>query len=145
MRQELELARQLIEERQYDKARALLERVPEEPMAKKWLEKLDERPTIQHLNGHRASQNGHSVEAPEKTNGWQYMALEVKKSYGLQYRANGTAMPDWKDQPINYALNELGRDGWELVGFEGKEEVMLYILKKPGAVKDNRKIAVWDQ
>ncbi len=136
MRQELELARQLIEEKQYDKARMLLLKVPEDPIAQKWLEKLDEvAPPLKKLNG-----NGHS-----SLPGWQYASLEVKRSYGMQYRFNGRPMSEWKDQPIHYALNELGRDGWELVGFEGREDLVVYILKKAGAALENKRVEVWDQ
>jgi hypothetical protein len=139
MKQELELAKQLIEEKHYEKARALLERVAEDPTAKKWLERLDEispeaSPHVTNGNG------GAAVEG-----GWQYLALEVKKAYGLQYRINGAARPDWKDQPIFYALNELGREGWELIAFEAVAETSTYIMKRPGAALDNQKVRVWDQ
>lgn len=140
MRPELEIARQLIEEKQFDRARMLLQKASDDPTAQQWLVKLDTmmpKPAIQKLNG---SGNGNGGSA-----GWQYAALEVKRSYGTQYRFNGSAMPDWKDQPIFYALNELGRDGWELISFEGKDELTVYILKKQGAVLENKKAEVWDQ
>jgi hypothetical protein len=145
MQQELEFARQCIEGKQYDKARAVLMQVQHEPMAQQWLRKLDEiAPTpkpIQRLNG-----GGMSAPArEEQPAGWQYAALEVKRSYGTQYRFNGAAMPDWKDQPIFYALNEVGKEGWELIGFEGREETTVYIMKKPGANLNNKKVEVWDQ
>lgn len=138
MRPELEIARQLIEEKQFDRARTILQKATDDPTALKWLAKLEEMSpkAIQKLNGN-GNGGGHS--------GWQYAALEVKRSYGTQYRFNGSAMPDWKDQPIFYALNELGRDGWELVSFDGKEETTVYILKKQGAALENRKVEVWDQ
>ncbi|MBI5669039.1 MAG: hypothetical protein HZC41_13625 [Chloroflexi bacterium] len=138
MRPELEIARQLIEEKQFDRARTILLKASDDPTALKWLARLEEMTPkpIQKLNGN-GNGNGHS--------GWQYAALEVKRSYGTQYRFNGSAMPDWKDQPIFYALNELGRDGWELVSFDGREETTVYILKKQGAALENRKVEVWDQ
>ncbi|MBC6934940.1 MAG: hypothetical protein DWB42_03790 [Chloroflexi bacterium] len=143
MRPELEIARQLIEDKQFDKARMVLQKASDDPIAQKWLDKLDEMSPaakpIQHLNG-----NGHS-NGNGQTVGWQYAALEMKRSYGTQYRFNGSAMPDWKDQPIYYALNELGRDGWELVSFDGRDETTVYILKKQGAVLENKKVEVWDQ
>jgi hypothetical protein len=142
MRPELEIARQLIEDKLFDKARMVLQKVGDDPTAQKWLDKLDEMSPaakpIQRLKG-----NGHSGSG--QADGWQYGALEVKRSYGTQYRFNGSAMPDWKDQPIYYALNELGRDGWELVSFDGREETTVYILKKQGAVLENKKVEVWDQ
>ena len=139
MRQELELARDLIEEKQYDKARSLLRKVQDDPIAQKWLEKLDAispQVVIQPLNG--------GADAPDAPP-WQYAALEVKRSYGIQYKFNGEGKPEWKDQPIYFCLNEVGREGWELMGFESINEFSTYLLKKPGAAFDNRKVDVWDQ
>lgn len=138
MRPELEIARQLIEEKQFDRARMILQKASDDPTAQKWLDKLEEMAPkpIQRLNG-----NGNGSHCA----GWQYAALEVKRSYGTQYRFNGSAMPDWKDQPIFYALNELGRESWELIGFDSKDEMTVYILKRQGAVLENRKVEVWDQ
>ncbi len=138
MRPELEIARQLIEEKQFDRARMILQKASDDPTAQKWLDKLEEMAPkpIQRLNGN--GNGSHSA-------GWQYAALEVKRSYGTQYRFNGSAMPDWKDQPIFYALNELGRESWELIGFDSKDEMTVYILKRQGAVLENRKVEVWDQ
>lgn len=135
-RSELELARQLIEEKKFDKARMLLKRIDTDPTAQKWLEKLDEMaPKAE------ATSNGHGPVAGDP---WMYAALEVKRSYGIQYKVNGENKPDWKDQPIYYTLNELGREGWELVGFESVNEFSTYLLKRRG-VADNRKVDVWDQ
>ena len=136
-RQELELAKELIEEKEYDKARLLLHQIPSDPTAQKWLDKLDAIAPP----GARSSVGG-DVESSAP---WQYVALEVKRSYGIQYRVNGEAKADWKDQPIYYPLNELGREGWELIGFETNNEMSTYLLKKPGAALDNQKIDVWDQ
>ncbi len=138
MRQELELAKQLIEEKHYDKARMLLEKIADDPTAQKWLERLD---SIAPTETGTTNGNGHISD----DGAWQYLAVEVKKSYGLQYRVNGANRPDWKDQPIFYALNELGKEGWELVSFEGAADASIYIMKKPGAAKDNQKARVWDQ
>jgi hypothetical protein len=138
MRQELELAKELIEEKQYDKARLLLRKIQTDPTAQKWLDKLEViSPVAEELH---VGQNSTAISEP-----WQYAAIEVKRSYGIQYKINGDSKPDWKDQPIYYVLNELGREGWELVGFESINEFSTYLLKKQGAVLDNRKIDVWDQ
>jgi len=136
-RQELELAKDLINEKQYDKARSLLLKIKGDPTAQKWLEKLDELAPLSAA----VSNNGASS---DPSSPWQYMALEVKRSYGIQYRTNGESKPDWKDQPIYFALNELGRIGWELVTFESSNELSVYILKRPGAAVV-QKIEVWDQ
>lgn len=134
-RQELELARELISEKQYDKARTLLRKVKNDPTALKWLEKLDELDPVQAAE---------VVVDDTPISPWQYGALEVKRSYGIQYKVNGIAHPEWKDQPIYFVLNELGREGWELSAFESVAEFSTYILKKPGIGKVE-KTDVWDQ
>jgi hypothetical protein len=133
-RQELELARELISEKQYDKARLLLHKVKDDPTAQKWLEKLDQIDPVQ----------AESAADGTPADPWQYAALEVKRSYGIQYKVNGTTRPEWKDQPIYYVLNQLGREGWELSAFESLNEFSTYILKKPG-VGSVEKAEVWDQ
>jgi len=137
-RQELELAKDLINEKQYDKARMLLLKVKTDPTAQKWLEKLDE------LSPAKVEQS--TTDAPSQVDSlaWQYAALEVKRAYGIQYKVNGESKLDWKDQPIYYALNQLGREGWEMISFESINEFSVYILKRPGAA-NVKKIDVWDQ
>lgn len=139
MRQELELARELISEKQYDKARLLLQKVKDDPTAQKWLNQLDQIAPA----GKRADDDDQSYGAAQG-GAWQYAALEVKRSYGIQYKVNGESKPDWKDQPIYYPLNLLGREGWELVGFESNAEFSTYLLKRPG-VLNVQKVDVWDQ
>jgi hypothetical protein len=138
MRQELELARELISEKQYDKARSLLRKVKDDPTAQKWLERLDQIDPAQ-----MGQMAGASAQEPAPSP-WQYAGLEVRRSYGIQYRVNGISHPEWKDQPIYFVLNELGRDGWELSAFESINEFSTYILKKPG-IGSVEKADVWDQ
>jgi hypothetical protein len=137
-RQELELAKELINEKQYEKARMLLMKVKDDPTAQKWLEKLDElAPTkVEHSTSEPIANGSSSA--------WQYAALEVKRAYGIQYKVNGETRLDWKDQPIYYALNMLGKDGWEMISFESINESSVYILKRAG-VAAVKKIDVWDQ
>ena len=137
-RQELELAKELINEKQYEKARMLLMKVKDDPTAQKWLEKLDElAPTKGEHSTSEPMPNG-------SASAWQYTALEVKRAYGIQYKVNGENKLDWKDQPIYYALNNLGREGWEMISMESINEFSVYILKRPGKA-DVKKIDVWDQ
>jgi len=99
--------RELISEKQYDRARALLHKVKDDPLAIKWLEKLDE------IDPAQVVVENNSAHEPAASP-WQYAGLEVKRSYGIQYKVNGLSRAEWKDQPIYYVLNEMGRDGWEL-------------------------------
>lgn len=137
-RQELELAKDLINEKQYDKARMLLNKVKDDPTAQKWLEKLDE---VSPIATEKFATNGDHTTAAAP---WQYAALEVKRAYGIQYKVNGESRMEWKDQPIYYPLNLMGQEGWELVSFESVNEAAVYILKRPG-VGTAQKIDVWDQ
>ncbi len=137
-RQELELAKDLISEKQYDKARMLLMKVKTDPTAQKWLEKLDELSPI------KIEQSTNDTPSQGDSSAWQYAALEVKRAYGIQYKVNGDNRLEWKDQPIYYALNQLGREGWEMISFESINEMSVYILKRPGAA-NVKKIDVWDQ
>jgi hypothetical protein len=137
-RQELELAKDLINEKQYDKARMLLNKVKDDPTAQKWLEKLDE---LSPVKTEKSATNGDHATAAAP---WQYAALEVKRAYGIQYKVNGESRMEWKDQPIYYPLNLMGQEGWELVSFESVNEAAVYILKRPG-VGTAQKIDVWDQ
>ncbi|MCA0452528.1 MAG: hypothetical protein LCI00_00960 [Chloroflexi bacterium] len=138
-RQELELAKELISEKQYDKARMLLMKVKDDPTAQKWLEKLDE---LAPIKAPETSSNGHHGDGDVSP--WQYAALEVKRAYGIQYKVNGESRLEWKDQPIYFALNQLGREGWEMISFESINEFSVYILKRPG-IAAVKKIDVWDQ
>jgi hypothetical protein len=137
-RQELELAKDLISEKQYDKARSLLMKVKTDPTAQKWLEKLDELSPI------KVEQSTSDASSQGDSSAWQYAALEVKRAYGIQYKVNGENKLDWKEQPIYYALNQLGREGWEMISFESINEMSVYILKRQGAA-NVKKIDVWDQ
>jgi hypothetical protein len=136
---ELELAKELINEKQFDKARNLLRKMKGDPTAQNWLEQLEKMAPMPAI---RSTDNG--AAGGEAVQPWQYAALEVKRSYGIQYKVNGETKAEWKDQPIYYALNELGREGWELMSFESVNEFSTYILKKPGA-SNNQKAEVWDQ
>jgi hypothetical protein len=113
-------------------------KVKDDPTAQKWLEKLDELapPKVEHSTSEPMANGSSSA--------WQYAALEVKRAYGIQYKVNGETRLDWKDQPIYYALNMLGQDGWEMISFESINESSVYILKRPGAAAV-KKIDVWDQ
>ncbi len=138
LRQELQLAKELINEMKYDKARQILQTIPSDPVASEWLKKLDAIAPLEKKM--KALMDSPSVEP----GAWQYAALEARRSYGIQYKVNGESKPEWKDQPIFFPLNLLGQEGWELVTFESREEFSTYILKKPG-VGEAKKIEVWDQ
>ena len=58
---------------------------------------------------------------------WDYLCISVMKSYGMNYRANGQKMNDWKDLHLHEIMQRLGRNGYEFVGYDGDN----YIFKRP--------------
>jgi hypothetical protein len=52
---------------------------------------------------------------------WEYLTIrtEVYGSNGDQIAArslNGQELRDWKKTPLNWFINQLGADGWEMIG-----------------------------
>ena len=62
---------------------------------------------------------------------WEYVAVTLLKSYGMNYRANEEKQGQWKDKPIHVVLNDLGKAGFELVTYDGDN----YIFKRPKGQK----------
>ena len=60
---------------------------------------------------------------------WEYMLVGVVKSYGMNYRANGEKVGDWKDLPIHDVFLKMGKAGFEFVSYDGEN----YIFKRPAA------------
>lgn len=57
---------------------------------------------------------------------WEYMLINVVKSYGMNYRANGEKIADWKDLPLHEVFIKLGKAGFEFAAFDGES----YIFKR---------------
>ena len=60
---------------------------------------------------------------------WEYMMIGVVKSYGMNYRANGDKVNDWKDLPLHDVFARLGKAGYEFCSYDGDN----YIFKRPAA------------
>ncbi len=58
---------------------------------------------------------------------WDYLVISLVRSYGMNYRANGDKVADWKDLPIHEVFNRVGKQGFEYVGYDGEN----YIFKRP--------------
>ncbi len=58
---------------------------------------------------------------------WEYVVINLVRSYGMQYRANGEKQAQWKDQPIEVVFNDMGKASFELVVYDGEN----YIFKRP--------------
>ena len=60
---------------------------------------------------------------------WEYLTINLVRSYGMNYRANGEKVNDWKDLPLHDVFQRVGRQGFELVVYDGEN----YIFKRPAA------------
>lgn len=58
---------------------------------------------------------------------WEYVLISVLRSYGMNYRANGNKVNDWKDMPIHEVFVIMGKQGFEFAAYDGEN----YIFKRP--------------
>jgi hypothetical protein len=58
---------------------------------------------------------------------WEYMLISLVRSYGMNYRANGEKVADWKDIPLHEMFIKMGRAGFEFISYDGEN----YIFKRP--------------
>ena len=58
---------------------------------------------------------------------WEYLVVNLVKSYGMNYRANGNRMAEWKDLPIHDVFMRVGQQGYEFAAYDGAN----YIFKRP--------------
>lgn len=58
---------------------------------------------------------------------WDYVCVNLVRSYGMNYRRNGIKMAEWKDKPIFEVMQFLGEEGYEFAAYDGQN----YIFKKP--------------
>lgn len=62
---------------------------------------------------------------------WEYLSLTLVKSYGMNYRVNGEKVGDWKDKPVHEVFQAIGKQGFELILFDGEQ----YVFKRPVPAK----------
>ena len=60
---------------------------------------------------------------------WEYVCVNLVRSYGMNYRRNGIKMAEWKDKPVFEMMQMLGDEGFEFTGYDGQN----YIFKRPVA------------
>lgn len=58
---------------------------------------------------------------------WDYVCVNLVRSYGMNYRRNGIKMAEWKDKPVFEVMQLLGDEGFEFTGYDGQN----YIFKRP--------------
>lgn len=71
---------------------------------------------------------------------WEYMTLESSTNYGTtKFFVNGDMQPALKNQPLHEIINQLGWQGWEMVGLTTDGDQKTYIFKrhaeKPPVIK----------
>lgn len=87
----------------------------------------------------RAKSNGANPKpraAAEKPRAWVYMSVRFREYRGWRPRTvNGAEVEGWKEGPlIDDYLNQVGQDGWELVGIvnNGRSERDAYFKRVAG-------------
>ena len=62
---------------------------------------------------------------------WEYLTLKSKTNYGTtKYYINDTMQPTLKDGKFPVILNQLGGQGWDLVGISEADGAQVYIFKR---------------
>ncbi|MDX1994568.1 MAG: hypothetical protein SF029_19455 [bacterium] len=68
----------------------------------------------------------------QTTQKWEYLTLESTLNYGTtKYIVNGDQQPAIKNQPLYIVVNQLGSQGWELVGMSAVGDARQYVFKRP--------------
>ena len=93
----LAAAREFIQEKNYRVARVILECIPNDPTAKKWLQKLDE---IAPVNNYSTNHDRH-LQQPIS-----YEYKTVKISFAWNY-----------DRAMNDKIYDLTAEGWEFISY----------------------------
>lgn len=66
---------------------------------------------------------------------WDYLVLGIIQSYGVNYRVNGEKVGEWKDFPLHDVLNIVGKQGFELITFDGASYIFKRIAQATNALK----------
>jgi hypothetical protein len=61
---------------------------------------------------------------------WDYVCVNLVRSYGMNYRRNGIKMGEWKDKQLFEMMAIMGEEGYEFAAYDGSS----YIFKKPRPV-----------
>jgi hypothetical protein len=62
---------------------------------------------------------------------WEYLTLELNKAYGTtKFFVNGDMQPTLKNQSLANVLNQIGTQGWEMVGISASNDGQTYIFKR---------------
>ena len=62
---------------------------------------------------------------------WEYLTLDSSHNYGtVKYYINGEMQPAIKNQPLHIIINQIGGQGWEMVGISVMGETQTFIFKR---------------
>ena len=68
-------------------------------------------------------------------NRWEYLTLDSSKNYGTtKYYINGEMQPAIKNQPLHMIINQIGGQGWEMVGISAVDDTQTFIFKRAAGV-----------
>ena len=69
---------------------------------------------------------------------WEYMTLDSSSNYGTtKFYINGDMQPALKNEPLHKIINQIGGQGWELIGISSEGPEKTYIFKRPSARKSS--------
>lgn len=67
---------------------------------------------------------------------WEYLTLMSNRNYGTtKYYVNGTNQPTLKNANFVDVVNQLGGQGWELVGISVMDKDQTFVFKRAGGAK----------
>ena len=62
---------------------------------------------------------------------WEYLTLESSRNYGTtKYFVNGEMQPALKNGNFTQIINQLGGQGWEMVGISTVGEDQTFVFKR---------------
>ncbi len=70
---------------------------------------------------------------------WEYVVVNLVRSYGMNYRANGEKVAAWKDLPLFKMMKQMGENGYELTAYDGEN----YIFKRQWSPGTPEKLLVY--
>jgi hypothetical protein len=62
---------------------------------------------------------------------WEYMTLESSKAYGTtKFYVNGEMQPALKNMGLSAVMNQIGNQGWEMVGIAAGSDAQTFVFKR---------------
>jgi hypothetical protein len=62
---------------------------------------------------------------------WEYLTLQTSRNYGTtKYYVNGTNQPALKNARFSDVINQIGSQGWEMVGISTMGSDQTFVFKR---------------